>query len=163
MILLQRDRILRTIKRMAYQIVEESRGEQTCLIGLNERGFVIAELLYSHIQKQTDNKPQLHQLNADDDSDFEMPESVHANAAIVFVDDVVFSGVTMYRAMQKISGLSDYKKVFVATLVDRGHRRLPVEAKITGFHVPTKLNEHVELVVEKGNPEQVLLTNKINS
>jgi len=162
MILLQRDRILRTIKRMAYQIVEESRGGQICIIGLNVRGFSVAELLYSDIQKETDYKPQLLQLNADDDSVFKMPETVNTNATIVLVDDVIFSGVTMYRAMQKITGLSEYKKVIVATLVDRGHRRLPVQSKITGFHVPTKLNEHVELVVEKNNPEKVILTNKIN-
>lgn len=162
MILLQRDRILRTIKRMAYQIVEESRGGQICIIGLNVRGFSVAELLYSDIQKETDDKPQLLQLNADDDSVFEMPETVNTNSTIVFVDDVIFSGVTMYRAMQKITGLSEYKRVIVATLVDRGHRRLPVQSKITGFHVPTKLNEHVELVVEKNNPEKVILTNKIN-
>lgn len=162
MILLQRDRILRTIKRMAYQIVEESRGGQICIIGLNVRGFSVAELLYSDIQKETDYKPQLLQLNADDGSVFKMPETVNTNATIVLVDDVIFSGVTMYRAMQKITGLSEYKKVIVATLVDRGHRRLPVQSKITGFHVPTKLNEHVELVVEKNNPEKVILTNKIN-
>jgi pyrimidine operon attenuation protein/uracil phosphoribosyltransferase len=60
--------------------------------------------------------------------------------------------------MTQIRNLSEFKNIIVSVLVDRGHRKYPVLASIVGFNLPTKLNEHVSLQIEDGQPIRVKLT-----
>ena len=73
------------------------------------------------------------------------------------MDDVIFSGLTIYRAMLRTQNLQEAENVLVAALVDRGHRRIPIRADVTGMHVPTKLNEHIQLQLRDDKPYEVLL------
>lgn len=157
MILLEDNRIARTIKRMSLQIAEEARGNQICLIGLNVRGYAIAKMMHGFLDQTGSPEQILTQLDADGDTPFNIPDNLSSNAVIVLVDDVVFSGLTIYRAMQKFPELTDYYKTLVAALTDRGHRRVPVHVQVTGIVVPTKFDEHIELVLKNKRPHQVVL------
>lgn len=160
MILLDQKRINRTLQRMAIQIVEAARGANICMVGLNERGYAIAMKMNSSIENETGRDVPLYPLSSDDDSPFQFKEPVREQEILVVVDDVIFSGETMQRAINKIPELSRFEKIYIAVLVDRGHRKYPIYAGIVGAHVPTKLNEEVEVQLNQEMPENVILITK---
>lgn len=160
MILLDEKRISRTLQRMSYQIVEEAGELEICLVGLNERGYCIAEQMKPVIETAATGKVPLYHLNANDDSGFLFKKSPENNQILVLVDDVIFSGNTLYKAINKIEELSGFDKIYIAVLVDRGHRKYPFHAGIVGLHVPTKLNEEVELKLHRNTPKEVVLVQK---
>lgn len=159
MILLSEHRIYRTLKRMAYQIEEEAKGKDIVLAGLNNRGFILATFLFNELNNIRKQSPRLYRLYDEDNNLSDSIPPPDAEAILVVVDDVIFSGGTMFRTIRQVPELDDYKKILTAVLVDRGHRKFPVMASIVGFHAPTKLNEHVELQTENNKPKTVILTN----
>lgn len=159
MILLNEQRIFRTLKRMAYQIEEEAKGKDIVLAGLNNRGFILASLLFDELNSIRKHSPQLYRLYDEDETHSDSIPPPSAEAILVVVDDVIFSGGTMFRTIRQVPALDHYKKILTAVLVDRGHRKFPVMASIVGFNAPTKLNEHVELQTENNKPKTVVLTN----
>jgi pyrimidine operon attenuation protein/uracil phosphoribosyltransferase len=160
MILLDKKRIQRTIKRISYQILEEAGNQKISLIGLNERGFSIAHKVKENLDKATGSQLLLRQLNSEDDSTLELNYDEVQNSALFIIDDVIFSGGTMFKSIRKIKELSAFEKVFVVVLVDRGHRKYPILASIVGVDAPTKLNEQVELRLKDGVPNEVVLIEK---
>jgi len=164
-ILMSNNRVKRTITRIAYQILEQSRGSDIVLIGLNLRGYYIASQIQSIIDTIEGKKGSclLFQYRIDEEpgSVPRLKEKTKGNNFITFlVDDVIFSGKTMFKAIKNLHDLEEESVVYTAVLVDRGHRKVPVDASISGIQVPTKLNEHVILKFTDKEPEQVILINK---
>ena len=62
---------------------------------------------------------------------------------VVMVDDVLYTGRTARAAMDAIISLGRPAKIQFATLVDRGHRELPIVADYVGKNVPTSRSEVV--------------------
>ncbi|CAN5167806.1 bifunctional pyr operon transcriptional regulator/uracil phosphoribosyltransferase PyrR [soil metagenome] len=155
MILLDQSRLNRILKRMAYQVIEQSCGHNIDMIGLNERGFAVAQIIKSHIT--SDSSVQVHQTQLFVDGTAESEKTERVNDILIITDDVIFSGKTMFKALQNLSGLYKYSEVYVAAVIDRGHRKLPVEAGIVGLTVPTKAKEHVDFQLKNKKPYQVLL------
>lgn len=160
MILLDKNRIERTIKRMSYQILEKAQTQSVCLVGLNERGYSLAQKIKTNLDEALDTSVTLKQLDSHDDSILEFKSDEVKNSALFMIDDVIFSGQTMFKSIQKISELSGFEKIFVVVLVDRGHRKYPVLAGIVGVDAPTKLNEQVELRLKDDSPYEVVLIEK---
>lgn len=156
MVLLDHRRLDRIIKRMAFQVIEKSRGHTIDLIGLNERGLFVAKQLKEIITTDAGCTADLYPLNLE--ADEVLGPAGKRNDELVVVDDVIYSGSTMFRALTSISELYKYEFVTVAAVVDRGHRKLPVAADIVGLKVPTKVNEHVVFQIKNQKPYQVLLT-----
>ncbi|TVR28818.1 MAG: hypothetical protein EA390_11090 [Balneolaceae bacterium] len=157
MILLDTDRIRRTAKRMAHQIAEEAHGSRIYMIGVNERGLSLARLLKSSIDKIDDRNTPLEKISSFDDEPFNAFPSPENDSVLVIVDDVIFGGGTMFKVLNKIKELNEFQKIYTAVLVDRGHRKYPVQASIVGLNFPTKLNEQVEMKLINGKPDQVVL------
>lgn len=160
MILLEKKRIQRTIKRMSYQILEEARDQKIALVGLNERGYSLADEIKKNLDEATGEDILLKQLNSEDKSTIKFDSEKLQNYALFMIDDVIFSGGTMFRSIRKVKELSTFEKIFVVVLVDRGHRKYPVLAGIVGVDAPTKLNEQVELRLKDGTPNNVVLIEK---
>jgi len=156
MILLDQNRLSRILKRMAYQLVETSAGKNIDLVGLNQRGFSVASVLEEHMTREIRIDVSLHQLYIDGTAKSESFK--RKNEVLIVADDVIYSGETMFKALNHIEELYDYEDVYVAAVVDRGHRKLPVEAGIVGVKVPTKVNEHVDFQLKNEKPHQVLIT-----
>lgn len=157
MILLEKKRIERTIKRMSYQILEEARNQKIVLVGLNERGLSLAKEIKKNLDSAIGDDIPLKELNSEDESTLEFDAEEVQNCALFIIDDVIFSGGTMFQSIRKVKELSLFEKIFVVVLVDRGHRKYPVLAGIVGVDAPTKLNEQVELRLKDGIPNQVVL------
>ena len=81
-------------------------------------------------------------------------------AAIVLVDDVLYSGRTVAAALDALGDLGRPKRIQLAVLVDRGHRELPLRADYVGKNIPTSRDEDVEvhLAEDDGVDEVVLRT-----
>lgn len=132
---------------MCFEIIEQNREfSDLLLIGLNKRGLKLAEMLNQNLLKLNCKTGGLFNI----DVHFEPGEQLSKfpnteNANIIMVDDVLFSGKTMLKALEYILKAGEPSKIQVAVLVDRGHRKFPVEATFTGLHHPTKLREHVQV------------------
>jgi len=157
MILLDKNRIDRTLKRMAYQILEEAHDHSIHLAGINQRGLAVAKKIQSFLEKASGKKVPLTGISSKNESPVKITTNPE-NELLVIIDDVIFSGGTVFNSMTQIRNLSEFKNIIVSVLVDRGHRKYPVLASIVGFNLPTKLNEHVSLQIEDGQPIRVKLT-----
>src|SRR5699024_10239595 len=74
------------------------------------------------------------------------------------VDDVIFSGYTMLHSLEVVRQQIETKVLRTAVLIDRGHRKVPVEANFFGMKLPTKLNEHVRVCLDEHSLDKVILT-----
>lgn len=157
MILLDKKRIERTLKRMSYQILEEAHDHTIHLIGINQRGMVVAAKIQNYLEKASGNKIPLTAVSNKNETPVQVSKKP-GEELLVIIDDVIFSGGTVFNSMMNIRNLSEFKNIIVSVLVDRGHRKYPVLASIVGFHLPTKFNEHVSLQIEEEQPISVKLT-----
>ena len=65
------------------------------------------------------------------------------NAVVIVVDDVLFTGRTLRAALDALVDCGRPAVVEVLTLIDRGHRELPLRATYVGKNVPTALGDRV--------------------
>ena len=138
-------RVKRTVRRMAFQLAEgiEHPGK-VVLAGLNVRGMLLAKLLGHHLSKALGIEVPVHSIDVNSP---ELPESGFdtENKDIILVDDVLFSGRTMSRALSVITGNAEPERIRIAVLIDRGHRKFPLYPEVSGMRYPTKFDEHVEV------------------
>lgn len=152
-------RVKRTIKRMAYQISEDNREDRDiCLIGVEHRGYVVASFLRDFLTDIYDRDFPLFQLDSKNELSEKgiAPEEIKKSYPLV-VDDVIFSGKTMFTALNTIYEFVSFEEIHTAVLVDRGHRTFPIQAQFVGLELATKLKEHVSVQIQNEDVENVVL------
>ncbi len=150
-------RIERTLKRLAIQVWENQKSDQELIIfGLNERGYATAESLHTFVAELTGQKIELHQFFVDGKGQKDTIPNC-TEKSVLIVDDVIFSGKTMFKALSTICYSNEPATINVLTLVDRGHRMYPIQSSLTGIEVPTKFGEHIEVILNNGSVDQVVL------
>ena len=75
--------------------------------------------------------------------------SAYDPAAIVIVDDVLYTGRTVRAAIDEIFDYGRPDRVQLAVLVDRGHRELPIRPDYVGKNIPTSQDQRVYVHVEE--------------
>lgn len=157
---MDRARMKRTLKRMAIQVWERLGNEQKegefVLVGLNERGYATAKEMATHLQNLMDSKVEPYRFEVNEKA----PNSTLPDCNekfVLIVDDVIFSGKTMFAALSSICNIYDPSSIEIATLLDRGHRKYPLRTDLTGITVPTKLGEHIEVMLKNGTLDQAIL------
>ena len=87
----------------------------------------------------------------------EVPVEGVDDKLVILVDDVLFSGRTIRAAMDAVSDLGRPQAIQLATLVDRGHRELPIRADYVGKNLPTTRGEKIRVRFENldGVPDSV--------
>lgn len=68
-----------------------------------------------------------------------------ADADIVLVDDVLYTGRTIRAALNELFDYGRPRRVRLAALVDRGGRELPIAAQFIGAGVSVRDDEQIEL------------------
>lgn len=157
-VLMDKSRIERTLSRLSIQIWEKMSTQQELIIfGLNERGYATAKYLSVQLNQHLEKPATLYRFDVyESHSAQTIPDCT--DKYILIVDDVIFSGKTMFNALSAICRANDPAHIEILSLVDRGHRRYPVLSELTGISIPTKLGEHIEVILEKeGSLEQVVL------
>lgn len=156
-ILMDKNRIARTLKRLAIQVWERIQpGQELVIIGLNERGFATAKTIYVHLKNLMETEPELFQFDVNNTGIKKtLPSCTEKH--VLMIDDVIFSGKTMFNALSTLCYSNEPEQIEVLTLVDRGHRTYPVLSELTGIVVPTKFGEHIEVIITDEALHQVVL------
>ncbi|GAB5409779.1 MAG: bifunctional pyr operon transcriptional regulator/uracil phosphoribosyltransferase PyrR [Balneolaceae bacterium] len=156
-VLMNKDRIARTLKRLAIQVWERLQPDQELvLIGLNERGFATAKGIHSQLVKMMGAEIEIHKLDVLNTGPKKTLPSC-TEKFVLMIDDVIFSGKTMFGALATLCYSNEPQNIEVLTLVDRGHRTYPVLSELTGIVVPTKFGEHIEVILNDEELHQVVL------
>lgn len=155
--LMDQSRIERTLKRLAIQILEKSTvSKDLVIIGLNERGLATAKEIAAYISAIIEDQVNVHNYNiADNNPGNVLPDC--SEKRVILVDDVIFSGKTMFEALSAVASIYDPKSVSIAVLIDRGHRKYPLSADLTGMTVPTKPGEHIEVMLKDSKLKEAVL------
>ena len=156
--LMDEESMVRTLRRLAHEIVEKNRGvKNVCLLGILRRGVPLAKRLAENIRAIENVEVPVGTLDItlyrDDIS--ELGDQARVNATdipfeiggkvIVLVDDVLYTGRTARAAMEAVIGLGRPAAVQMCALVDRGHRELPICANFVGKNFPTSRSEMIRV------------------
>lgn len=158
-VLMDQERVGRSLKRMAHEIAEKNKNDiPVVLFGIDERGYAIANKLANILSPLFQENARAIPLKKQDVKPFKNlePETIKESFLIV-VDDVIFSGLTMFTALKKITNYTDPSEIHTAVLIDRGHRKFPIKAEFCGMNLPTKQNEHVRVNVKDQEVGKVIL------
>ena len=151
------------LKRLAWQVYEKNSAEKEIIVvGVSERGLILAKQLVVHIQEISNIKTKISLLGLDKDNPYNkevsinLQEKEYANKVVLLVDDVLNSGKTlMYAAKHflttRLSSLS------IMVLVDRNHNRYPIKADYIGLSLATTLQEYINVEL-KGADKGVYLS-----
>lgn len=150
--------IERAVTRIAHEIVERNGGtKDLVLIAIVTGGRPIAELIRDRLREIEGAEVPLGALDITlyrDDvigngrrpvpNPTRIPVTV-GGKRVVLVDDVIFTGRTVRAAMDAVIDFGRPEAIQVATLVDRGHRELPIRVDFVGKNIPTSRSDKVVL------------------
>ena len=156
-IVLNQEQIKQKIERIAYEILENTFEEKEIFVGgIAGNGFLLAERIVSKLNEISDQQIKLFEVtvNKDNPNDFAINLSIDdqdlSQSTIIIFDDVINSGRTMIHAVKRILD-NKISVLKVATLVNRTHRRYPVQADFVGLNMSTTLKDNI--IVELGAKE----------
>ena len=165
------DGIRRALQRIAHEIIErDPQLAQVVLAGIPSRGVEIAKRIADFIRgiekidiatgvidvamyrDDVGTRPELPVVRAS-----RLPLPLEERTVII-VDDVLYTGRTVRAAMDAINSFGRPARIQLATLIDRGHRELPIRADYVGKNLPTAANEKVRVQIGSINePDGVWL------
>jgi pyrimidine operon attenuation protein/uracil phosphoribosyltransferase len=82
------------------------------------------------------------------------------NKRVVLVDDVIFRGRTVRAALDALTAYGRPTAVRLLTLLDRGHRDLPIHPDFVGKVIPSSLSERVNVHVQEIDGEDKVTLQK---
>ena len=159
-VVMDAERISRTLTRIAHEIVERNKGVQdVALVGIRTRGVHIARRLARSLREITGDEVPTGALDITLYRDdlmrhavgpqplvrrTEIPFSID-DRKILLVDDVLYTGRTIRAALDALIDFGRPRSIQLIVLVDRGHRELPIKADYVGKNLPTSSKESVQV------------------
>ncbi|GAA3616066.1 bifunctional pyr operon transcriptional regulator/uracil phosphoribosyltransferase PyrR [Marihabitans asiaticum] len=150
--------IARALKRIAHEVLEQSRGaDDLVILGIPTRGVELARRLAALITEIEGREVLAGSLDVTmyrDDlraqptraaQETQIPGGGVDGLVVVLVDDVLYSGRTVRAALDALADYGRPRAVRLAVLVDRGHRELPIRADHVGKNLPTSHSERVSV------------------
>ena len=159
-VVMDADRIRRTLARIAHEILERNRGvEELALVGIRTRGAPLARRLARSIHDISGHDVPTGTLDITLYRDDLMRHAVGPqplvrltdipfsidDKRILLVDDVLYTGRTIRAALDALIDFGRPKAIQLIVLVDRGHRELPIKADYVGKNLPTSRSESVQV------------------
>ena len=172
-VVMDADRIGRTLTRIAHEIVERNKGtDDLALVGVRTRGVPIARRIARTLREITGQDIPTGSLDITLYRDdlmrhavgpqplvrrTEIPFSID-DRLIILVDDVLYTGRTTRAALDALIDYGRPKAIQLIVLVDRGHRELPIKADYVGKNLPTSPEESVQVrLLEIDGQDEVVL------
>jgi pyrimidine operon attenuation protein / uracil phosphoribosyltransferase len=159
--ILSAEEMRRTINRMASEIVERCKNlPAVALVGVRTRGVPLAKALGQRIAFAegielpvaavdiTFYRDDLQSIKVRTPAKTEMNIDVNGKT-IVLVDDVIYKGRTARAALNALIEYGRPEEILLATLVDRGHRQLPIHPDFVGKRLPTAQEEQVRVYFQE--------------
>jgi len=155
---LQQADITRALTRISHEILESNRGpDNLVILGIPTRGVVLAARIGSMLAEISGTAVPSGSLDVTmyrDDlarnptrmpAPTEVPPGGIDGKTVVLVDDVLYSGRTIRSALDALGAIGRPSIVRLATLVDRGHRELPIRPDFVGKNLPSSTNERINV------------------
>ena len=172
-VVMDADRIARTLTRIAHEIVERNKGvDDLALVGVRTRGVHLARRLGRILKEITGDDVPTGALDITLYRDdlmrnavgpqplvrrTEIPFSID-DRKILLVDDVLYTGRTTRAALDALIDFGRPRGIQLIVLVDRGHRELPIKADYVGKNLPTAPDQSVQVrLQESDNRDEVVL------
>lgn len=151
--IMNHQKVIQKVKRMAFQIWEEHYDKKKLIIaGVNTNGHLFAQLLSRSLREISDIEiddyrvtlnpaaPHINSTQLD-------PSNVPAGSHIIVTDDVANTGRTLFFASQPF--LSSLPATLeAAVLVDRKHKAYPIKVDFVGLSLATTLKEHIDVFLD---------------
>ena len=151
-------RVRRTLRRLAYEIVERNQGADAIeLFGIRESGVPLAQTIAEEISAIEETELGAYDLDVtpfrDDHPELDPPETPPhdvdvTDRDVVLVDDVLFTGRTVRAALDAVLQYGRPRSIQLVVLIDRGHREYPIQPDCTGRLLQTKHREEVVVDTE---------------
>ncbi|HWL79022.1 bifunctional pyr operon transcriptional regulator/uracil phosphoribosyltransferase PyrR [Microbacterium sp.] len=148
--------IARALTRISHEILESNKGPQNLVIlGIPTRGVTLAERIGSLVSEfggesvpvgsldVTMYRDDLHRNPTRSPQPTQIPPGGIDGRIVVLVDDVLFSGRSIRAALDALQDIGRPAVVRLATLIDRGHRELPIRPDFVGKNLPSARDERV--------------------
>lgn len=163
--------IVRALTRISHEILESNRGpEGLVLLGIPTRGVALAHRIGDLVTKfsgvevpvgaldVTMYRDDLHRNPTRSPRPTEIPAGGVDGKVVVLVDDVLFSGRSIRAALDALQSVGRPTAVRLATLIDRGHRELPIRPDFVGKNLPSARDERVNVsLVENDGIDEVTI------
>ncbi|SIR57416.1 bifunctional pyr operon transcriptional regulator/uracil phosphoribosyltransferase PyrR [Microbacterium sp. RURRCA19A] len=150
--------IARALTRISHEILESNKGpEGLVLLGIPTRGVTLAERIAPLISEfggaavpvgaldVTMYRDDLHRNPTRAPQTTRIPAGGIDGKTVVLVDDVLFSGRSIRAALDALQDIGRPSAVRLATLIDRGHRELPIRPDFVGKNLPSARDERVNV------------------
>jgi pyrimidine operon attenuation protein/uracil phosphoribosyltransferase len=154
------------LRRVAHEIIERNPDLRALVLaGIPSRGVEIARRLAGFVEEFAKVPVEtgvldvsMHRDDVGKRADLPMVQASRLpvpldGRTVVIVDDVFYTGRTVRAAMDAIGTFGRPARIQLATLVDRGHRELPIRADYVGKNIPTAADERVRLRLENVDSE----------
>lgn len=158
--ILSAEELRRTFTRLASQIVEKSRDlSQLIILGIHTKGVPLANSLASQIEMLegvsvpvgaldiTFYRDDLDQIGMRTPAKTDIPFDL-TGKTVLLVDDVIYKGRTIRAALNAVNEYGRPAAIWLAVLVDRGHRELPIHPDFIGKQLPTAKEEQVKVYLQ---------------
>jgi pyrimidine operon attenuation protein / uracil phosphoribosyltransferase len=158
--ILSSEEIRRTMTRLASQVIERSRDlSNLVVLGIYTRGVALAESLAKQIEVLegvtvpvgaldiTFYRDDLDQIGVRTPARTDIPFDL-TGKTVLLVDDVIYKGRTIRAALNAVNDYGRPSTIWLAVLVDRGHRELPIHPDFTGKKLPTAKDEKVKVYLQ---------------
>jgi pyrimidine operon attenuation protein / uracil phosphoribosyltransferase len=173
-VVLDRDDMRRTLVRIAHEIVEKNPPSGSfAIVGIHRRGAILAQRIQTLTSELTGAEVPFGSVDIsfyrDDLATRPTAPVVHSTQldfpidgrTIVIVDDVLYTGRTVRSAIDVIFDYGRPARVQLATLIDRGHRELPIRPDYVGKNLPTARDQRVNVHVDEvDGVDEVLIAPK---
>ncbi|HTN54197.1 MAG TPA: bifunctional pyr operon transcriptional regulator/uracil phosphoribosyltransferase PyrR [Anaeromyxobacter sp.] len=166
--------IERAVKRLAREIAERAKASgasrSLAIVGVRRGGVHLGERLRKALAAELGTEPAVGTLDIalyrDDlaekgvapvigPTDVRFPVQ---GKTIVLVDDVLYTGRTVRAALDELVDFGRPRRVWLAVLVDRGGRELPVAADFVGARLEVAEGDDVQVrLVEGGAAEDAVV------
>ena len=158
--ILSSEEIRRTMTRLASQVIERSRDlSNLVILGIYTKGVALAENLAKQIEVLegvtvpvgaidiTFYRDDLDQIGVRTPAKTDIPFDL-TGKTVLLVDDVIYRGRTIRAALNAVNEYGRPSTIWLAVLVDRGHRELPIHPDFTGKQLPTAKDEKVKVYLQ---------------
>ena len=162
----------RALLRIAHEILEHNHKhlDDLVLVGVKSRGDILAHRIAENLERIENIEVNVGAIDVTlyrDDINLHETQ-IQSNSTelafditgkwVILVDEVLYTGRTVRAAMDALMDFGRPAAIQLATLIDRGHRELPIASDYVGKNVPTSRKEfvRVQLAEESGVDSAVI-------
>ena len=169
------EEIRRALLRIAHEILEHNHKhiDDLVLVGVKSRGDILAHRIAENLERIENIEVDVGAIDVtlyrDDINLYEEQMPVNSTELsfditgkwVILVDEVLYTGRTIRAAMDALMDFGRPAAIQLATLIDRGHRELPIASDYVGKNVPTSRKEFVRVqLTEESDVDSAVIYEK---